>query len=131
MLWAQAAHLRQDLAALQERAPGLAMALEASRTVLNRPSNGALGGPDMPDDVDRGQAAEQRMLEKRRHAARGMGDAAVKQIRQIEGYEYFLGPVPFTDLRAAAIDGPVVIVNISRHVSHALIYIDFRGWPRP
>ena len=35
MLWTQALHLRQDLAALQERAPDLAAVLEASRAVLN------------------------------------------------------------------------------------------------
>ena len=60
------------------------------------------------------------MLEERRRAARDW-DAAVDQIRQIKGFEHFLRPVPFTDLRAAASDGPVVIVNISRHGSHALI----------
>ena len=60
------------------------------------------------------------MLEERRRAARDW-DAAVDQIRQLEGFEHFLRPVPFTDLRSAAGEGPVVIVNISRHGSHALI----------
>ena len=46
MLWTQALHLRQDLAALQERAPDLAAVLEASRAVLNAPSTSLVGGPD-------------------------------------------------------------------------------------
>ena len=37
MLWTQASHLRQDLAALQEHAPDLAAVLEASRAILNKP----------------------------------------------------------------------------------------------
>ena len=41
--------------------------------------------------------------------------------RRISGFEHFLDLVPFTDLRAAASRGPIVIVNISRHRSHALI----------
>ena len=131
MLWTQALHLRQDLAALQQRAPDLAAVLETSRAVLNAPSTSLVGGPDAQDGVGRVQAAEQRMLEERRRAARDW-DAAVDQIRQIEGFEHFLRPVPFTDLRAAASGGPVVIVNISRHGSHALILIPGgRTQPRP
>ena len=120
MLWTQASHLRQDLATLQDRAPDLSAVLEASRAVLNKPSSSLIRGPDTVGDVDQFQRAEQRMLEERRRAARDW-DAAVDQIRRIEGLENFLRPIPFTDLRAAASGGPVVIVNISRHGSHALI----------
>ena len=60
------------------------------------------------------------MLEERWEAARDW-DAAVDQIHQIEGFEHFLRPVPFAELRAAAVGDPVVIVNISGHGSHALI----------
>ena len=120
MLWTQALHLRQDLTALQERAPGLAAVLEASRVVLNTSFTSLIYDPDAGGDVGQVQAAEQQMLEERRQAAQNW-DAAVDQIRRIEGFEHFLGPVPFADLRAAAAKGPVVIVNISRHGSHALI----------
>ena len=119
MLWTQALHLRQDLAALQDRAPGLAAVLEASRTVLNT-STGPVGGPDLAGDIDRVRAAEQQVLDQRRQAARDWDDA-VDQIRRLEGFEHFLRPVPFPALRPAATGGPVVIVNISRHGSHALI----------
>ena len=101
MLWTQALHLRQDLAAVRERAPGLAVVLEASRAVLNTSSASAVRVPDTAGDVDQVQGAEEQMLEERRQAARDW-DAAVDQIRRIEGFEHFLRPVPFTDLRAAA-----------------------------
>jgi tetratricopeptide (TPR) repeat protein len=120
LLWTQALHLRQDLAALRERAPELAAVLEASRTVLNTSPASLADGPDAVGDGGQTQAAQQPMLEERRQAARDW-DAAVAQIRRIEGFEHFLRPIPFTDLRAAADGGPVVIVNISRHGSHALI----------
>lgn len=103
ILWTQALHLRHDMAELQKRAPAVAAALEASRAVLMQP-------------------AEQRMLQERRQAARDW-DAAVDQVRRIKGFKHFLRPVPFTDLRAAAVGGPVVIVNISAHGSHALIVV--------
>jgi len=120
MLWTQAWHLRQDLATLQEQASSLAMALEASRAVLNTSSTSLISDPDTVGGIDQVQAAEQRMLEERRQAARDW-DAAVDQIRRIKGFEHFLRPVPFADLRTAASEGPVVVVNISRHGSHALI----------
>jgi tetratricopeptide (TPR) repeat protein len=109
MLWTQALHLREDLAGLRERAPELAEVLDASRTVLNTTSS------SLPHESD-----EQQMLEARRRAARDW-DTAVNQARLIEGFEHFLRPVPFEDLRAAASGGPVAIVNISQNSSQALI----------
>jgi len=129
VLWTDASHLRQDLAALRDRAPDLAAVLEASRAVLNKPFTAPLHDPEADGGVDRVQRAEQQMLEERRQAARDW-DAAVDQVRQIEGFEHFLRPVPFGELRAAASGGPVVIVNISEHSSHALIVTPATG-PAP
>ena len=128
-LWTQALHLRQDLAVLQERAPAMAAVLETARAILNASSVSAVLNPERVGSVDQAQAAEQQILEERRQAARDW-DAAVDQIRQIEGFKHFLRPVPFTDLRAAATGGPVVIVNISQHGSHALIVTPATG-PKP
>jgi predicted metal-dependent phosphoesterase TrpH len=126
ILWTQALHLRQDLATLQERAPGLAAMLGASRAILNTSSTGLPHGMDTVGNVDQARAAEQQMLEERRKAARDW-DAAVDQVRRIEGFEHFLRPVPFADLRAAASAGSVVIVNISQHGSHALVVTSATG----
>jgi tetratricopeptide (TPR) repeat protein len=110
VLWTQALHLREDLAVLRERAPDLAAALEASRTVLNTSAE---------DSGTAGPAGQAKALEERRQAARDWDDA-IGQVRSIKGFERFLLPFPFPALRAAA-SGPVVVVNISRHSSHALI----------
>jgi hypothetical protein len=120
VLWTEASQLRQDLAALQDQAPDLAAVLEASRAVLNNPSVISARDRNTAGDAEQIQHAEQQMLEGLRQAARDW-DAAVDQIRRIEGFAHFLGPVPFTELRAASSDGPVVIVNISQHASYALI----------
>lgn len=45
----------------------------------------------------------------------------VHQIRQIEGFSSFLQRTPYDTLRQAASKGPVILVNISRHHSDALI----------
>jgi tetratricopeptide (TPR) repeat protein len=120
VLWAQTLQLRANLAQLREQAPVLSAKLEAARAVL-------AGPPPAPvhpaETAGQGVAAEQQMLATRRQAASDW-DAAVTAARQIPGFEHFLLPVPFADLRAAASDGPIVIVNISRHGSHALIIPD-------
>lgn len=120
ILWTQVSQLRHDLAALRERAPDLAAALEASRAVLNSPSARVPGDPDATGDAGEAQAAEQQMLDARRQAARDW-DAAVGEVRRIEGFEHFPRPAPVTDLGATAAAGAVAIVNISQHGSHALI----------
>ena len=120
ILWTQALHLHQDLATLQEKAPGLAAVLGASRVILNTSSTGLRPGLDTVGNVDQARGAEQQMLEERRKAARDWDDA-VDQVRRIEGFEHFLRPMPFADLRAAVSGGSVVIVNISQHGSHALV----------
>jgi tetratricopeptide (TPR) repeat protein len=120
MLWTQASHLRENLTALQRRSPELAAILESSRAVLNKPPGSTPGAADTPGSGDQRQAAELQSLEERRQAARDW-DAAVDQVRRISGFEHFLLPVPFAELRPAASAGPVVIVNISPHGSHALI----------
>ena len=127
MLWTQAARLRADLAALRERASGLATVLEEARAVLDPAPADVIGDVGVIGDADQVQVLrqrtideEQRILDARRQAARAW-DAAVDQVRRLDGLQNFLRPVPYADLRAAAADGAVVIANISRYGSHALI----------
>lgn len=108
VLWTQALRLRQDLSALRDQAPELAVRLEAGGAVLN----------DSPSF--RGVHDEIRVFDQRRLAARDW-DAALAQVRKIAGFQDFLRPVSFAGLRDAASGGPVAIVNVSRHGSHALI----------
>ena len=51
-------------------------------------------------------------------------DNAVGKIRQIDGFADFLQAIPFATLQTAAAEGPVIIVNISRYRSDAIIIRD-------
>ncbi|KAJ7743149.1 CHAT domain-containing protein [Mycena metata] len=64
-------------------------------------------------DFDRKMKA-QRMLQER-------WDELVHDIRQLDGFEHFLRPVPFKTLRAAADGGPVIMINVSEYRCDALI----------
>jgi hypothetical protein len=51
-------------------------------------------------------------------------DALVERIQKIEGLENFLQAVPFATLQSSAKEGPVIIVNISKYRSDAIILHD-------
>jgi len=51
-------------------------------------------------------------------------DNVVQKTRQIDGFADFLQAVPFATLQKAAVEGPVIIVNISRYRSDAIILRD-------
>jgi len=45
----------------------------------------------------------------------------IGQIRKIEGFSNFLQAIPFTTLRTAAAEGPIILVNVSNYRSDAII----------
>jgi tetratricopeptide (TPR) repeat protein len=51
-------------------------------------------------------------------------EKAVERVRTIEGFGNFLQAVPFDTLRVAAAEGPVILVNISKYRSDAIILHD-------
>ena len=51
-------------------------------------------------------------------------DDTVKKIRQMDGFADFLQAVPFASLLKVAVEGPVIIINISRYRSDAIILRD-------
>jgi hypothetical protein len=124
VLWTQALNLRTDLTRLADTAPGLAQRLTSIRQVLDTPMPEAAslvsapaGGTAPAADSARQQ---QDAADLRRRKAREWDDT-VTQVRALDGFEHFLAAVPYADLAAAAIDGPVVMINASRHGCHALI----------
>jgi hypothetical protein len=125
VLWTQALHLRSDLSRLTERAPDWAGALEQARAELEQPLP-AFTLEDLHDNPayssDRASLLliHQEALERRRRAARQWDDV-LAQVRRLKGFETFLAPRPYADLRPAARDGPIVIVNASSIGCHALI----------
>ena len=124
VLWTQALNLRSDLTRLASQAPGLAERLTSIRQILDAPMPeaaalvSATAGGAVP--VADGARRQQEAADLRRRKAREWDDT-VAQVRALGGFEHFLAAVPYTDLAAAAADGPVVIVNASRHGCHALI----------
>jgi CHAT domain len=116
VLWTQALHLRSESALLAERHPQMAAELDQIRHELDAPRKPLdVGGRD--DEIAAGKAQE----ERRRLATRW--DALVRHVHTLDGFGDFLAPTPFTDLRTAAVDGPVVIVNASRLGCHALVVL--------
>ncbi len=45
----------------------------------------------------------------------------ITEIQQLEGFSAFLRATPFSTLQTAASKGPVILVNISKHRSDAVI----------
>jgi tetratricopeptide (TPR) repeat protein/CHAT domain-containing protein len=48
-------------------------------------------------------------------------ETVVERVREIKGFSNFLRAVPFATLQAAAVEGPVILINISNHRSDAII----------
>ncbi|MFD5291613.1 CHAT domain-containing protein [Streptomyces rochei] len=130
VIWSQTLRLRSDPGDLARSHPALAERLTRLRTRLDAFSSaGGLGDapplgephhlpvravgiqePASPAEAD----------ERRRELAREWDDT-VARIRRLEGFEHFLGPTPYAELKQAAADGPVVVVNVSGYGGHALI----------
>jgi tetratricopeptide (TPR) repeat protein len=109
VLWSQYLETHTDLADLRSVAPKLADRLDTIRAGLDRPS------PPMSADGPAGEAVDQRMSLAR------AWDSTVEEIRALPGLASFLRVPPTSQLRAAATDGPVVVVNVSRLRCDALV----------
>ncbi len=98
------------LGRLHERQPGLATEAVRIRRLLDRPpEEGVLAGPDIVPGAER-----RRLLTE-------TWDELTAEVRAEGGHEGHLEPEPFTSLAEAAQDGSVVLLNLSRYRSDALI----------
>ncbi|MFI9583774.1 CHAT domain-containing protein [Streptomyces sp. NPDC052236] len=103
---------RDDFAELRRRAPELAERLTSLRE--------ALDAPDGSDGDDR--ARDDRTDADIRHVRAREWDDLLAEIRTgVPGFERFLLPPSVARLREQAVDGPVVLVNVSRFGSAALV----------
>ena len=133
VLWAQALNLRTGLTRLAELHPHLAERLESIRKILDTPvPDAALAVPDPagaspPGIAHTGQ--QQDPVDLRRRLAREW-DQVLAEVRTLDGFEHFLAAIPYPELAAAAAEGPVVIVNTSRHGCHALLVDPGAARPR-
>lgn len=134
VLWTQALHLRDDLTRLAEQAPDLCAELKQVGDALDPPAGSGRHGAVTPGPATAGRASADRASAGRvpgqgpagpdideRHRLARRWDDLVARARAVPGFAHLFRPVPFTELRAAATDGPVVIVNASRYGCHALL----------
>ncbi|KAH7920930.1 hypothetical protein BV22DRAFT_1132700 [Leucogyrophana mollusca] len=116
LLWTQLARFRtplDTLRALGDRGRRLAIKLEHLSRLLERcGTHTGEGGSNLSDVIEDGQRYQEISHE---------WDVTVDEIRSIAGYESFLRPLLFVNLQAAANEGPIIIVNISRARCDAII----------
>ena len=125
VLWTQALHLRSDLSALAVVAPELERRLREVGAGLAAGSQAGMAGAPVGVGLADGTKAHagalaEKQVRDRRELA-GEWDALVAQVRLVPGFESFLRPVPYQELREAVLGGPLVIINISRLGCHALV----------
>ncbi|KAF5989603.1 TPR domain-containing protein [Fusarium bulbicola] len=104
--------LRVDISELQMKHPDLAHSFVTLRDQLDAPLSP--GGADA-------EATETSTESDQRHKAVNRMPILLGEIRSRPGFEDFLLPPSEAELRAAATQGPIVIINVSRHRCDALI----------
>jgi CHAT domain-containing protein/tetratricopeptide (TPR) repeat protein len=107
--------LRTDLAELREQHPEMAGKFEKLRNILDSPMS------DMLDPFTEGDVRAFIPETNDRHNAGFELEKIIYQIRRLPSFENFLRPPPATDLRAAASQGPIVLINVSAYRSDAFI----------
>ena len=111
ILFSQELDARSDLTDLANAEPELAAQFSRWRGELDRP------GPV----ATRTSRQEMTPVPARRREAAVAFERVLADIRARPGYEHFLEPRPYQELAAAAVHGPVVIINVAPLRSDAVI----------
>jgi len=119
IMLAQALESRGDLTALRDAHPELAAEFDRLREALSADGAQVADGGILISGIEAGARGRTRAGERRR-AARDW-DQLNKRIRAIDGFTRFNLPPAEADIRALAVDGPVIIVNQSRHGTDAML----------
>lgn len=124
ILLGQALDTRTDLTDLASRHPILAERFTTLRDVLDTaidPATPPVVSPARGDQPAGPLVGGTRVEADRQQSVATAFDQVIAEIREQPGFAGFLRPPEIRDLLDAAADGPVVIVNVSRFGSHALI----------
>jgi hypothetical protein len=125
VLLGQTLDTRTDLTTLAEQHPSLAARFTVLRDNLDWADNSTGPPTAIPSGIDGpatdGRADAARRGIERRRAAADAFDQVVAGIRQLPDFHGFLRPPRVPELLAAAAEGPVVVVTVSRFGSYALI----------
>ncbi|KAK7678968.1 hypothetical protein QCA50_017911 [Cerrena zonata] len=119
MLWSEMRNFRPPLEQLREVSPTLADELRELTTQLEHQATSfeatsTLNESPVPLEV---RQKKHRILSDR-------VDDLLTRVRKLEGFADFLKVVSFQTLRMAAVEGPVIVINISQHRSDAIIVHD-------
>ncbi|TDL13607.1 hypothetical protein BD410DRAFT_846786, partial [Rickenella mellea] len=117
IVWGQILQLRTPVEELRLSHPEFAIELTRISKQLERGASDNNFGTDHHHHQSREEAGQQH-----RQLAQDW-DRIVEQVRQKPGFEHFLLPKQFSELRHAARDGPVVVLNVSEHGCDALIIV--------
>ncbi|KAK6523194.1 hypothetical protein TWF694_006088 [Orbilia ellipsospora] len=101
--------VRSDLTDLRVQHPELAQKFENLRDVLDARTSAI--DSEIAKSIDSASPSFQRVHE--RHSANSQMDETLNQIRRLPDFENFLLPPGIDEIMAAAIEGPVVIINVS------------------
>ena len=123
VLIAEAFDAHADLSELRARAPDLAGRFEALRDDLN------IAGLAQPRVMAITALGEREIAglaapAESQHRLGQRWNDLLGEIRSLPGFEMFMLPPPFETLAAAAADGPVALLNVSRFRCDALILSD-------
>ncbi|KAG2145334.1 CHAT domain-containing protein [Suillus bovinus] len=122
LLWSQMSRFRatiNDLRVVDDEGRRLADEFEFLSAELGRRQSDSSSAVRTVTDALRRTQQEEEARQYRQISSQW--DVVVGKIRQKEGFAYFLNPMPYKELRAAAIAGPVVIINVSVKRCDAII----------
>ncbi|KAG2369070.1 CHAT domain-containing protein [Suillus spraguei] len=122
LLWSQMSRFRaviNDLRVVDDEGCRLADEFESlSAELARRQSDSSSSVRTVTETLRRTQQEEEA---RQYRQVSFQWDAVVSKIQQKQGFAYFLTPLPYKELRAAAIAGPVIIINVSTKRCDAII----------
>jgi hypothetical protein len=118
ILLSQVLSTRSDLSELRDRHPGVAARFTELRELLDQPSPGA--GREIPGGAGGAVDLLQDAIQGRRQAAAEFTEL-LAEIRRLKGFESFALPMPPEQLTAHAGRGAIVVLNISKYRSDAIL----------
>ncbi|MFK0044035.1 CHAT domain-containing protein [Streptomyces sp. NPDC090741] len=122
VLLAQGLEMRGDLSRLRAASAALAAEFERIREALSTdPAPAAVIRTDLGSPAAPATEQDAGLLAESRYALARSWEELLVRIRELPGLEDFLRPPRVADLIAAASAGPVVVVNVSRYRSDALV----------
>ncbi|KAI1104103.1 CHAT domain-containing protein [Jackrogersella minutella] len=109
------ADMRTDISDLQEESPQLAQDYIKLRDQLDMPTNSW----SITNETGTPRALKQKI--DQRYVVTQQLDQTLKAIRDLPGFSRFLLSPNEEEIKAAAVDGPIIVVNVSEYSCDALI----------